>query len=120
MRVRIDGVSTLIDLHPGDTILEATHQASLHPPFKCRRGECGTCRAVMEKGTATMRRNSFLTARDLGDGWILTCQATPTSPEVSVNYDARRMVPGLRHFLRSLGVNPSGRLELFFNRNRML
>ena len=34
-----------------------------------------------------MRANNALTADDLDDGWVLTCQSIPTSAEVVVNYD---------------------------------
>ena len=35
-----------------------------------------------------MRVNNALSAEEVDDGWVLTCQAIPTSPEVVVNYDA--------------------------------
>ena len=35
-----------------------------------------------------MRVNNALTPDEVDDGWVLTCQAIPTSPEVVVDYDA--------------------------------
>ena len=35
-----------------------------------------------------MRANNALTPDEVDDGWVLTCQAIPTSPEVVVDYDA--------------------------------
>jgi len=35
-----------------------------------------------------MRVNNALSAAEVDAGWVLTCQAIPTSPEVVVNYDA--------------------------------
>ncbi len=35
-----------------------------------------------------MRANNALSSDEVDDGWILTCQAVPTSPEVVVDYDA--------------------------------
>ena len=35
-----------------------------------------------------MRVNNALSADEVDDGWVLTCQALPTSREVVVNYDA--------------------------------
>ena len=35
-----------------------------------------------------MRVNNALSADEVDDGWVLTCQAIPTSREVVVNYDA--------------------------------
>ena len=35
-----------------------------------------------------MRVNNALSADEVAEGWVLTCQAVPTSAEVAVNYDA--------------------------------
>jgi hypothetical protein len=35
-----------------------------------------------------MRVNNALTPDEVDDGWVLTCQAIPTSREVFVDYDA--------------------------------
>jgi len=34
-----------------------------------------------------MRVNNALTPDEVDDGWVLTCQALPTSREVVVDYD---------------------------------
>ena len=34
-----------------------------------------------------MHRNEVLTAAEVDDGWILTCQAVPTTPTVRVVYE---------------------------------
>jgi hypothetical protein len=35
-----------------------------------------------------MRVNNALTAEEVQEGWVLTCQSLPTSARVVVNYDA--------------------------------
>jgi len=35
-----------------------------------------------------MRVNNALSADELDEGWVLTCQSIPTSPELVVDYDA--------------------------------
>lgn len=72
----------------GDTILEAARRAGLGPPYSCEGGSCATCMALVEKGSASMRVNNALTPDEVEEGWVLTCQALPTSREVVVNYDA--------------------------------
>jgi hypothetical protein len=44
--------------------------------------------AHLDAGTANMRVNNALTPDEVDDGWVLTCQAIPTSRDVTVNYDA--------------------------------
>ncbi|GMU78034.1 MAG: ferredoxin [Acidimicrobiia bacterium] len=86
--VRIKGRKHTLDYQVGDTILDATRRASLGAPFSCESGSCATCMAHLDAGSASMRVNNALTPAEVDDGWVLTCQAIPTSREVVVNYDA--------------------------------
>ena len=86
--IRLERRKHTMRYQPGDTVLEAARRAGLRPPFSCEAGNCGTCMAHLDAGTASMRANNALTAEEVEDGWVLTCQAVPTSPEVVVNYDA--------------------------------
>ena len=51
-------------------------------------GACGTCRAKLLDGTVDMDHNYALSQADLDAGYVLTCQSHPTSPTVTVDYDA--------------------------------
>ena len=44
--------------------------------------------ARLEEGRATMRANNALSPEEVDAGWVLTCQAIPTSRVVVVSYDA--------------------------------
>jgi ferredoxin len=110
LHVLLDGSIDSLDYHVGDTILEAARRGRMCPPFRCQSGNCGTCRALVETGTAQMRRNNYFTALSVKDGWVLTCQATPTRRELFVNYDARPLVPGLRFLLRTTGLSRISRM----------
>jgi 3-ketosteroid 9alpha-monooxygenase subunit B len=85
--IRLAGRKHAIGYQPGDTILEAARRAGLGPPFSCQMGDCATCMAYLVEGEAAMRANNALDDDEVGEGWILTCQATPTSREVVVDYD---------------------------------
>jgi 3-ketosteroid 9alpha-monooxygenase subunit B len=85
--IRLDGRRHTIDYQRGDTILEAVRRAGLKPPFSCQAGNCGTCMAFLGGGKAAMRANNVLHADEVEEGWVLTCQAVPTSREVAVDYD---------------------------------
>ena len=114
VNIRLRGASITAAYKSGDTILEAARRASLYPPFRCRMGNCGTCKAHIDSGRAEMRHNYHLTFLDIKDGWVLTCQARPTSQTISVNYDARRLLPGSRFLLRVISSSPIARWMLFF------
>jgi ferredoxin-NADP reductase/fatty acid desaturase len=84
----LSGIKQTLELAPGDTILEAALQARDDTPYACMGGACGTCKAKLLAGTVEMDQNFALGANDLHDGYVLTCQAHPTSPAVTVDYDA--------------------------------
>jgi ferredoxin-NADP reductase len=86
--IRLDRKKHTIQYQAGDTILEAARRAGLRPPFSCEAGSCATCMARVEAGSVQMRVNNALSADEVADGWVLTCQAIPTSTEVVVNYEA--------------------------------
>jgi 3-ketosteroid 9alpha-monooxygenase subunit B len=43
--------------------------------------------ARVVEGSAVMRNNEALTLEEIAEGWVLTCQAVPTSRSVHVVYE---------------------------------
>ncbi len=86
--IRLDRRKHALRYQPGDTILEAARRGGLQPPFSCEAGSCATCMAHLDQGAVAMRVNNALSVDEVEEGWILTCQAVPTSAEVVVDYDA--------------------------------
>lgn len=84
--VELDGRTETADHHPGTTVLQMARQMGLAPPFSCESGSCATCMARLVEGEVTMYVNNALTADEVADGWVLTCQALPTTPSVRVVY----------------------------------
>jgi ferredoxin-NADP reductase len=81
------GKKNEIAYHDGDTVLETARRANLPAPYSCEAGSCATCMALIREGTANMRVNNALTPEELEEGWVLTCQALPTSPSITVEYE---------------------------------
>jgi len=88
LTVVLDGRSSTLTLPPGTAILDGAQKARPDLPFACKGGVCGTCRARITNGTAVMRRNFALERDEVDAGYILTCQALPTSDDIAVDYDA--------------------------------
>jgi len=86
--VVLDGRSSTLTLAHGTTILDGAQKVRPDLPFACRGGVCGTCRARVTRGEATMRRNYALEPAEVAAGYVLTCQATPISDDITVDYDA--------------------------------
>ncbi len=73
----------------GMPILDAAQRHGMDIPFSCKGGMCCTCRAKLESGTAEMIVNYALEPGEVENGFVLTCQAVPTSDEVLVNFDVQ-------------------------------
>ncbi|MGH8129910.1 MAG: 2Fe-2S iron-sulfur cluster-binding protein [Steroidobacteraceae bacterium] len=71
----------------GEVILDAAGRAGLDLPFSCRAGVCSTCRAKLLSGSAEMEHNVALEDWEVEAGYILCCQARPTSAALEISYD---------------------------------
>lgn len=83
----IDGKRREVPVAEGEAILDAALRAGMDLPFACKGGMCSTCRARLVEGSAEMEVNYSLEPWELKAGFILTCQAKPTSDKVVVDYD---------------------------------
>jgi ring-1,2-phenylacetyl-CoA epoxidase subunit PaaE len=86
--IRLAGGEQTVELSSGETILEATLGACDDAPYACMGGACGTCKAKLIAGSVEMEHNFALGQADLDAGYVLTCQSHPTTPDVTIDYDA--------------------------------
>jgi ring-1,2-phenylacetyl-CoA epoxidase subunit PaaE len=87
--VTLDGRRAKIRFDAGKgNILESVQAAGLPAPYACKGGVCSTCRAKVLAGTVEMKKNYGLTDAEVAQGYVLTCQAVPTSDGVALSYDA--------------------------------
>ena len=85
--VHIDGATHEVGCAPGETVLQAVRRAGLNPPSACEDGYCGCCMARLLHGRVEMARCHALEPDEVAEGWILTCQSHPQTPELEVRYD---------------------------------
>jgi ring-1,2-phenylacetyl-CoA epoxidase subunit PaaE len=83
----IDGKRREVPVAEGEAILDAALRGGVDLPFACKGGMCSTCRAKLVEGKAEMDVNYSLEPWELKAGFILTCQAKPTTAKVVVDYD---------------------------------
>jgi ring-1,2-phenylacetyl-CoA epoxidase subunit PaaE len=84
----LDGEEYSFDLATtGDRILDELDVMAVDAPYSCRGGVCCTCRAKILEGSASMDNNMSLTDKDMKEGYILTCQAHPTSERLILTFD---------------------------------
>ena len=91
----MDGRRRSFPMAPQDaSVLEAGERAGLELPFSCRSGICATCRARIVAGAAVMAHNIALQPWEMDAGFVLCCQARPTTATLELSYDRNRR---LRH-----------------------
>ena len=88
--VVMDGRRRSFPMAPGDaSVLDAAERAGLELPFSCRSGICATCRARITEGAAVMTHNIALEPWETDAGFVLCCQARPTTATLEISYDQK-------------------------------
>lgn len=87
--VMLDGRASTFQLPAdGTTVLTGALMVRPDAPFACRGGVCGTCRAHLVEGSVAMDSCYALEPEEVQAGYVLTCQAHPTSDRVTLDFDA--------------------------------
>lgn len=88
--IKVDGRSFDFAMNNSSSnILDEALKQGADLPFACKGGVCCTCKAKLVSGQVTMDANWGLEHDELAQGFILTCQAHPTTPTVVINFDER-------------------------------
>lgn len=83
----VDGNRREVKVAEGEAILDAALRAGLDLPYACKGGMCSTCRAKVVEGSVEMEVNYSLEPWETKAGFVLTCQAHPTTEHVVIDYD---------------------------------
>lgn len=85
--VRVHSDVFKFELAAGKTILDGLLDKKIEVPYSCTSGACSTCMAKVNKGTVRMDACYGLDESEVAQGYILTCQAHPTSSELEITFD---------------------------------
>ncbi|MFV8167443.1 2Fe-2S iron-sulfur cluster-binding protein [Mycobacterium sp. 134] len=85
--IELGRTTTIAPYRAGNTLLQTARLAGLKAPSSCETGSCGTCMAQVVEGSARMVNNDALDDDEVAEGWVVTCQALPTSRRVRVVYE---------------------------------
>ncbi|WBB77971.1 phenylacetate-CoA oxygenase/reductase subunit PaaK [Micromonospora sp. WMMD882] len=84
----LDGRASTFTMRPDERVLDAALKVRGELPYACKGGVCSTCRAKVVAGAVTMARNYALEPDEVAAGYVLTCQSSPTTDTLTVDYDA--------------------------------
>ncbi|MEN3305060.1 MAG: ring,2-phenylacetyl-CoA epoxidase subunit PaaE, partial [Micromonosporaceae bacterium] len=86
--IRLDGRESRFEMGRDERVLDAALRVRGELPYSCRGGVCSTCRARVLAGEVRMARNYALAPDELAAGYVLTCQSSPVTDALTVDYDA--------------------------------
>lgn len=89
LTIVLDGKPHALRMTPAQRVLDVALEAGLDLPWSCRGGVCCTCRARVMEGAVEMEKNFTLEDWETRQGFVLTCQARPTTERVVVSFDER-------------------------------
>ena len=80
-RLTLDGESHTVPIAAGETLLQAVLTAGIDAPHNCTEGHCGTCKSWLREGEVSMDSTRALSKRNKERGYVLACQARPSSAD---------------------------------------
>jgi len=89
LTVVVDGKPHQLWMNKDEHVLDVALNAGLDLPWSCKGGVCCTCRAKVMDGAVTMDKNFTLEPWETEKGFVLSCQARPTTDKLVVSYDER-------------------------------
>jgi ring-1,2-phenylacetyl-CoA epoxidase subunit PaaE len=89
LTVVLDGKPYNMAMRRNEKILDIAVSLGMDLPYSCKAGVCCTCRCKVMEGTTEMEKNFTLEKPEVEQGFILSCQARPTSDRVVVSFDER-------------------------------
>ncbi|WP_433284525.1 1,2-phenylacetyl-CoA epoxidase subunit PaaE [Micromonospora sp. CA-244673] len=84
----LDGRSSSFTMGHDERVLDAALKVRGELPYACKGGVCSTCKAKVVSGEVTMARNYALEPDEVAAGYVLTCQSSPVTDKLTVDYDA--------------------------------
>jgi len=84
----LDGRASSFTMGRQERVLDAALKVRAELPYACKGGVCSTCKAKVTTGEVTMAHNYSLEPDEIAAGYVLTCQATPVTDTIVVDFDA--------------------------------
>ncbi|MFV8225319.1 2Fe-2S iron-sulfur cluster-binding protein [Christiangramia aquimixticola] len=85
--IRVDDEDYSFTMDRNSFVLDVALENDIDVPYSCQGGICSSCMARITEGKAEMSKNQILTDDEIEEGFILTCQAHPTTSDLKIDFD---------------------------------
>ncbi|WP_300433654.1 ferredoxin--NADP reductase [Christiangramia sp.] len=85
--ITVDDEEFSFSMDRSAVVLDIALENDIDVPYSCQGGICSSCMARITEGKAEMSKNQILTDEEIEEGFVLTCQAHPTTPILKVDFD---------------------------------
>ncbi|QVM98364.1 2Fe-2S iron-sulfur cluster binding domain-containing protein [Pseudomonas sp. SORT22] len=82
--LQVEGLSEVIALRPGTSLLEHLLEADIALAHECRAGICGSCRIKLLRGGCTSEMDFALGVHERKAGYVLACCTFPAGESMTV------------------------------------
>lgn len=86
IKVHLNNETKDLSIPGNKKILDSLLDAGLDAPYSCCSGACSTCMAKLVSGEVKMDLVLALEPEEIQAGYILTCQAKPTTSEIEIRF----------------------------------
>lgn len=88
VNIILDGRELIVEVSKqDDSILDAALRAGADLPYACKGGVCATCKCKVLEGQVEMAVNYSLEEDEIQKGYVLSCQARPTTANIRLSFD---------------------------------
>ena len=87
VKVNIDGENFEFVMGRNDNVLDSALSEDIDLPYSCQSGVCTACQGKLVSGTVEMEVTDGLSDEEMDEGYILCCQAQPTSDDLEIEIE---------------------------------
>ena len=87
VKINMDGEIFQFVMARNDNILDSALSKDIDLPYSCQSGVCTACQGKLVSGKVEMEVTDGLSDEEIDEGYILCCQAQPTSGDLEIDIE---------------------------------
>ena len=87
VKINMDGEIFEFVMARNDNILDSALNEDIDLPYSCQSGVCSACQGKLVSGKVEMEVTDGLSDEEIDEGYILCCQAQPTSGDLEIDIE---------------------------------